>query len=257
MQLGAFASIQILCSKNYEDQGLLASKEKIGWRAAIEDERPQPAVGEVVVFLDHLLRGFSPPRSKIFRDVLHFYNLHPQDLAPNSISNLCQFQVFCEAYMQMESTVLLFREFFYLNRQTECADGPSQELGGISIQRRRDCGFPAAVLPSHPKGWVKTWFYCRNTAPDGENPLPGYRADRLPMNFELPGPASPEERSQLAPLWSKFRALTANGLTGVDLTRCWVSWRILPLSHRDTLMCTYDGDLNNVQRYSNMTLENR
>ena len=86
-----------------------------------------------MVFTDHLLRGFSPPGSKKIRDALSFFNLHPQDLGPNSISNLCQFQVLCEAYLQMEASVPLFREFFYINRQTECADGPSLELGRVSI----------------------------------------------------------------------------------------------------------------------------
>jgi hypothetical protein len=41
----------------------------------------------------------------------------------------------CQVYLQTEATVPLFREFFYLNRQTECADGPCLELGGVSIQR--------------------------------------------------------------------------------------------------------------------------
>lgn len=71
------------------DQGLLASKEEIGWQAALGEKQTQPAGGEVVVFVDHLQRGFSPPGSKFFRDALHFYHLHPQDLAPNSISNMC------------------------------------------------------------------------------------------------------------------------------------------------------------------------
>ena len=65
-----------------------------------------------------------------------FFKLHPQDLGPNSISNICNFQVLCEAYLQQEPTVELFREYFYLNRQNECTNGSSLELGGISIQRR-------------------------------------------------------------------------------------------------------------------------
>ena len=55
-----------------------------------------------------------------------------QDLSPNSITNHCHFQVFCEVYLQTEPTVLLFWEFFYINHQTEFKDGPSIELGGIS-----------------------------------------------------------------------------------------------------------------------------
>ena len=101
-----------------------------------DEERPNPKDGEVIVFTDHMNQGFSPPSSKFFRDVLHFFKLHPQDLGPNSISNICNFQVLCEVYLQEEPTVELFREYFYLNRQNECTNGPSLELGGISIQRR-------------------------------------------------------------------------------------------------------------------------
>ena len=35
----------------------------------------------------------------------------------------------------------------------------------------------------------------------------------------------------------------ANGLTGIDHVRCWVSWSILPLSRRPGLMCEYTSDL--------------
>lgn len=137
--------------QDYKDQGLLSEAEAASCRVPMGECPPTPKPREVIVFADHLLRSFSPPGSKFFRDVLHFYGLHPQDLGPNSISNLCQFQVVCEAYLQIEPSITLFREFFYINKQTECAKGPSLELGGVSIQRQRDTNFPAALVPSHPK----------------------------------------------------------------------------------------------------------
>ena len=66
----------------------LAAKEVIHWRVPGSECPPEPQEGEVVVFTDHLLHGFSPPGSKFFRDVLHFYNLHPQDIGDNSVSNI-------------------------------------------------------------------------------------------------------------------------------------------------------------------------
>ena len=39
----------------------------------------------------------------------------------------------------------------------------------------------------------------------------------------------------------------ANGLTGVDFFRCWLSWSILPLSRRSGLMCEYTGDVKDHQ----------
>ena len=46
----------------------------------------------------------------------------------------------------------------------------------------------------------------------------------------------------------------ANGLTGIDLVRCWVSWGILPLSHRPGLMHEYTGDVKDPQRYHEIVM---
>lgn len=112
--------------------GYLPKKEVMSYRAPDpSEERPQPREGEVVIFANHMSRGFAPPGSKFFRDVLNFFDLRPQDIGPNSVSNICNFQVFCEVYLGEEPSLLLFRELFYLNRQNECANGPSLEPCGI------------------------------------------------------------------------------------------------------------------------------
>ena len=117
--------------------------------------------------------------------MLASFQLHPQDIGPNSVSNICNFHVFCEVYLQEEPSVELFRDFFHLNR-TEFTDGPNTELGGVSIQKRKEVNFPHVKHHSHPKDWNQTWFYCRNTAPTDENPLPGYRVHRLSNEHPLP-----------------------------------------------------------------------
>ena len=241
--------------KDFVTIGYLPEKSVMHYRAPDPgEERPQPKEGEVIVFTDHMNRGFSPPGSKFFRDVLHFFQLHPQDIGPNSVSNICNFQVFCEVYLQEEPSVELFREYFYLNRQNEFTNGPSLELGGISIQRRRDAIFPYACLPSHPKDWNQTWFYCKDTSPADENPLPGYRVERLDPKHNLPEKLTTAEWAKLAPTIAKVTALLGNGLTGVDLVRCWVSWRIIPLSRRTGLMCTYTGGVKDPLRHSSAPL---
>ena len=112
-----------------------------------------PRDGEVVVFVDHMSRGFKPPGSKFFRDVLASFQIHPQDIGPNSVSNICNFQVFCEACLQEEPTVELFWDFFHLNCRTKFVDRPNTKLGGVSIQKRKDVSFPHAKLHGHPKDW--------------------------------------------------------------------------------------------------------
>ena len=122
------------------------------------------------------------------------------------MSNICNFQVFCEVYLQEEPSVELFREYFYLNRQNEFTNGPSLELGAISIQRRRDAIFPYACLLSHPKDCNQTWFYCKDTSPADENPLPGYRVQRLDPKHHLPEKLTTAERKKLAPTIAKVKA---------------------------------------------------
>ena len=117
--------------------GTLPKKNEIRWRVPGPENPPTPKQGEVVVFIDHIGRGFKPPGSKFFRDVLASFQLHPQDIGPNSVSNICNLQVFYEVYLQEEPTAELFRDFFHLNRRTKFVDGPNTELGGISIQKRK------------------------------------------------------------------------------------------------------------------------
>jgi len=218
------------------------------------EERRQPKAGEVIIFTDHMNRGFSPHDSKFFRDVLHFFKLHPQDLGPNSISNICNFQVLCEVYLQEEPTVELFREYFYLNRQNECTNGLSLEFGGILIQHRQGVVFPLVVLPSHPKDWNQTWFYCKDTSPADERPMSGYRAERLDSKFVLPDKLNGVERKKLIPSIKSIQTLLGNDLTGVDLIRCWIAWWVIPLSRRSALMYTYARGLDDPLRHSSLQL---
>ena len=51
---------------DYVSMGVLAAKEVIHWRVPSHECPPEPQEGEVIVFTDHLLRGFSPPGSKFF-----------------------------------------------------------------------------------------------------------------------------------------------------------------------------------------------
>ena len=118
--------------------GALGSKDTIHWRAPGKECPPTPREGEVVVFVDHLARGFKTPGSKFYRDVLADFQLHPQDTGPNSVTNMCHFQVLCEVFFQEEPTVELFRDLFHLNRRTEFNDGSNTELGGMAIQKRKE-----------------------------------------------------------------------------------------------------------------------
>ena len=151
---------------NFVKSGYLPKKEVMSYHAPNpSEERPQPRDGEVVIFADQMSRGFAPPGSKFFRDVLNFFDLRPQDIGPNSVSNICNFQVFCEVYLGEEPSLLLFRELFYLNRQTECKRSKSRvrrhlhpTAQGLSVPLCRTAKSPQGLehdlvlLPRHVPG---------------------------------------------------------------------------------------------------------
>ena len=88
-------------------------------------------------------------------------------------------------------------------------------------------------------------------------PLRGFRVERLPTDFDLPCKIIPREHAEAFSFLSRAKALLAHGLLGVDFTRCWVSWKILPLSRRPSLIREYSGEPNDPQWYTedNFTAE--
>ena len=84
--------------------------------------------------------------------------------------------------------------------------------------------------------------------------MPGYCASRLSSRHPLPGCISIVEWKRYVPTFAKLQALMANGLTGIDLVRYWVAWRILPLTIRPGLMCEYTGKLTDYQRHCSIEI---
>ena len=95
-----------------------------------------------------------------------------------------------------------------------------------------------------------TWFYCQDTSPADESPLPGFRPTRLEPTHPLSDKLTAAERQPLLPTINKIKALLGNGLNGIDLVRVWISWRVIPLSRRPGLMCEYTGRKDDSQRQS-------
>ena len=57
----------------------------------------------------------------------------------------------------------------------------------------------------------------------------------------LPDKLTAAECKKLIPSIKRINALLGNGLTGVDLIHCWISWQVIPLSRRSKLMYEYGG----------------
>ena len=117
--------------KGYQESGLISPS--ISWSVAGEEVEPSPAAGEVVVFGEHLFRGFTPHSNLFFRQVLDFYKLRIHDLAPNSIFNLSNFVTLCEDYLQIKSDLDFWLELFYCNPQPEYSGDPLLKCGAVAL----------------------------------------------------------------------------------------------------------------------------
>ena len=151
---------------NFVKSGYLPKKEVMSYRAPDpSEERPQPRDGEVVIFADHMSRGFAPPGSKFFRDVLNFFDLRPQDIGPNSISNICNFQVFCDISWRRAESAALQRAVLFEppNRVRKRSKSRVRRhlhptAQGLSVPLRRTAKSPqglesdVVLLPRHVAG---------------------------------------------------------------------------------------------------------
>ena len=83
--------------------------------------------------------------------------------------------------------------------------------------------------------------------------MPGYHAERLDAKYLLLDKLSAAERRKLQPTIKRVQDLLGNGLTGVDLIRYWIAWRIIQ-SRRSDLMCNYTGGTDDPLRHSSLRL---
>lgn len=84
--------------------------------------------------------------------------------------------------------------------------------------------------------------------------MPDYRVERLDAKYSLPDKLSVAECKKLIPTIKRVQALLGNGLTGVDLIRYWISWRIIPLSRRSDFMYNYTGGADDLLRHTSLRL---
>jgi hypothetical protein len=98
------------------DRGLLRPNSQVHWRPAAGEDFPTEGIGETVVFLAHIERGFGVSVGDFLRGLLHFYRIALVHLAPNSITIISTFSHLCEAYLSIAPHFHLWRHFFQLSK---------------------------------------------------------------------------------------------------------------------------------------------
>jgi hypothetical protein len=144
------------------DRGLLRPKAQVGWRPAAGEEFPKEGIGETIVFLAHIERGFGVPAGNFLRVVLHFYHIELVHLAPNSITIISTFVHLCEAYLGIGPHIHLWHHLFDLKKM-----GKGVDAGNISFMLRWNMKseYIDLTLPDNTTSWKQGWFYLDNLVP--------------------------------------------------------------------------------------------
>jgi hypothetical protein len=126
---------------------LLRPKAEVCWRPAAGEEFLTEGIGETVVFLAHIERGFGVPAGDFFRNLHFFYWIKLVHLIPNAISIMSSFIHPCEAYLGIALYFHLWRHFFELKKTGKVAVVGSI---GFMLCRYKKSEYIDLVLPTTP-----------------------------------------------------------------------------------------------------------
>jgi hypothetical protein len=102
---------------------VLRPKAEVVWRVAAGEEFQSEDVKEQVGFGSFFERGFNLPAGDFIRCLLYYYRLELVRLVPKSVTIVCTFIHFCEAYLGIPPHFLLWRYFFSV-KSTGKRSGP-------------------------------------------------------------------------------------------------------------------------------------
>ncbi|KAK1666411.1 hypothetical protein QYE76_054570 [Lolium multiflorum] len=117
-----------------------------------------------VSFVDHLIRGLSPPIHEFLRGLLFVYGLQLHQLTPNSILHVSIFITLCECFLGVQPNWALWKRIFCLRRNG--SHGVAYNIGGVVICVRSDVDYFDVKFPDSVQGWRKRWLYVHEESSD-------------------------------------------------------------------------------------------
>jgi hypothetical protein len=130
-------------------RGLLRPKVEVGWRPAAGEDFPTEGIGEAVVFLTHIERGFEVLVGDFFCGLLYFYRIEVVHLVPNAIPIIsCSIHLY-EAYLKILPHFHLWRHFFEMKNTSK-----SDIVGSVRfmLHRYMKPEYIDLVLPDNTTG---------------------------------------------------------------------------------------------------------
>ena len=146
------------------------------------------------------------------------------DIGPNTTLQVCNFHVLCKDYLAIDPSIDLRLSLFCCNSLHEGTGLPYLQCGAIAFQRRKDSVFPKLAFANRVRECQRTFFYCKDTSPEGEVHLPAWFPATFVSSPAFSSKPDPASASSIRILTNRIVALTLHGLTGLDLIYCWTKW---------------------------------
>ncbi|KAK1603042.1 hypothetical protein QYE76_037674 [Lolium multiflorum] len=227
------------------------TKEKDALRFPREESYPKPPMEYRVSFVDHLIRGLSPPIHEFLRGLLFVYGLQLHQLTPNSILHVSIFITLCECFLGVQPNWALWKRIFCLRRNG--SHGVAYNIGGV-ICVRSDVDYFDVKFPDSVQGWRKRWLYVHEESSDSMeyNIAPFDGKAKILRRRSWDAEASEEEKLATEALMTCIRELQSTRgkeLSGIQITGYFLRIRMQPLQARKNPLWMYAGD-EDVERLS-------
>ncbi|KAK1608506.1 hypothetical protein QYE76_032179 [Lolium multiflorum] len=228
------------------------TKEKDALRFPREESYPKPPMEYRVSFVDHLIRGLSPPIHEFLRGLLFVYGLQLHQLTPNSILHVSIFITLCECFLGVQPNWALWKRIFCLHRNG--SHGVAYNIGGVVICVRSDVDYFDVKFPDSVQGWRKRWLYVHEEGSDSieYNIAPFDGKAKILRRRSWDAEASEEEKLATEALMTRIRELQSTRgkeLSGIQITTYFLRIRMQPLQARKNPLWMYAGD-EDVERLS-------
>ncbi|KAK1648793.1 hypothetical protein QYE76_066598 [Lolium multiflorum] len=228
------------------------AKKENALRFPKEESYPSPPMEYRVSFVDHLIRGLSPPIHEFLRGLLFVYGLQLHQLTPNSILHVSIFITLCECFLGVQPNWALWKRIFCLRRNG--SHGVAYNIGGVVICVRSDVEYFDVQFPDSVQGWRKKWLYVHEESSDSVeyNIAPFDGRAKILRRRSWDAEATEEEKSATEALMTRIHELQntrGKELSGIQITAYFLRIRVQPLQARKNPLWMYAGD-EDVERLS-------
>ncbi|KAK1683281.1 hypothetical protein QYE76_044129 [Lolium multiflorum] len=210
-----------------------------------EESYPKPPIDYRVSFVDHLIRGLSPPIHEFLRGLLFVYGLQLHHLTPNSILHISIFITLCECFLGVQPNWALWKRIFCIRRNG--SHNVAYNIGGIVICVRSDVEYFDVKFPDSVQGWRKKWLYIHEESsnPVEENIAPFDGEAKILRRRSWDAEATDAEKLATEALMTRIHELQntrGKELSGIEITAYFLRTRVQPLQARKNPFWKYAGE---------------